>query len=164
MRKALSWLPLPLAAVIAVLVLQLGARDDFEFGTPSPPAAGSNVAADDFAFLRVLPEPRFVHVCSGCGECVHPFEIIENRRVMSLSRRLGGLRRLWASKRTWYYDDPVHMVADWGKNRNAETPLGTWTIRFRAASATHRSAPPHDCGQIPGEITLTYELVMSQDP
>ena len=81
MKKILPFVLVLLSVGILLLVLNLREADDYEFGTLAPPAKGSNVTPDDFAFQRVFPEFRFTHVCSGCGECVHPFEVIENRRT-----------------------------------------------------------------------------------
>lgn len=164
MRKvALVSLPF-LAFTILVLVLNLREVDDYEFGTETPPAPGNNVPADDFAFQRIVPDLKFVHACAGCGECVHPFEIVENRRVMSMVDHDGWYKLFWAADETYYYADPIHMLADWGRNRTAESPRGAWSIRLRAAPATHRGAPAHECGQIPREIALRYELVPTQEP
>ena len=163
MRK-LALVALPILALAAVLLaLNLREADRYEFGSPTPPGRGSNVSADDFAIQRVFPDLRFTHVCAGCGECVHPFEIVENRRVLSMLDHDGWYKALWAADEQYYYADPVHMVADWGNNRTAEMPRGDWRIRLRAGSATHRHAPAHDCGQIPGEIALDYELVAAEN-
>lgn len=164
MKKAVLWAPLPLAFIVVLLILNVRERSEYEFGTVTPPAAGNNVPADDAAFLQVLPELRIVHPCSGCGECVHPFEIVENRRVISLHNRSGWYRLFWASNRDYYYTDPVHLFADWARNRTAEAPRGLWRIRLRAGPATHQSAPAHGCGQIPRELVLGYELVLSEEP
>ena len=164
MKKALPIVLVFLGLGIVLLVLNLREADDYEFGTLTPPAKGSNVTADDFAFHRVFPEFKFTHVCSGCGECVHPFEVIENRRTMSMRDHDGWYKAFWSADEQYYYSDPIHMLADWMKNRTAENPRGAWKIRLRAAKATHRSAPPHDCGQIPREIALSYELVSTEDP
>ena len=153
-----------MALAIVILVLNLRESDDYEFGSETPPGPGNNVPADDFAFQRILPELKFVHACSGCGECVHPFEIVANRRVMSMRDHDGWYKLFWAADEEYFYADPIHMLADWGKNRTAESPRGSWLIRIRAGTATHRTAPAHECGQIPREILLRYELVPSEDP
>jgi len=164
MKKALPPVLAVLALGVVLLVLNLREADTYEFGTPTPPAKGSNVAADDYAFQKIFPEFKFTHACAGCGECVHPFEVIENRRTMSIRDHDGWYKVFWAADEIYYYSDPIHMLADWGNNRTAENPVGSWRIRLRAGSATHRSAPTHDCGQIPREIAVSYELVSTGDP
>jgi hypothetical protein len=164
MRKA-ALVALPFLALgIVILLLNLREADDYEFGTMKPPGRASNVTADDFAIQRVFPDLRFTHACAGCGECVHPFEIVENRRALSMRDHDGWYKVFWAADEQYYYEDPIHMLADWGKNRTAELPRGSWTIRLRAGRATHRGAPSHDCGQIPREISLAYDLVASENP
>jgi hypothetical protein len=164
MKKRFVVLIPVMAFAIVLLVLNLRESDYYEFGTEIAPARGNNVDAGDGAFSRIFPEPRFVHACSGCGECVHPYEIVENRRVMTIHDHDGWYKLFWAADEDYYYSDPIHLLADWGRNRTAETPQGTWTIRLRSGPATHRSAPPHECGQIPRDLTLLYELVVSEEP
>jgi hypothetical protein len=164
MRKA-ALVSLPfLGFAIVLLVLNLREIDFYEFGTLQPPGPANNVAADDNPFQRVFPDLKFVHACSACGECVHPFEIVENRRVMSIHDHDGWYKLFWAADEEYYYSDPVHMIADWGGNRTAELPRGRWTLRLHAGPATHRGAPAHECGSIPIEIALAYDLVASDDP
>jgi hypothetical protein len=164
MRK-LVLVVLPILILAGVLLgLNLLEADQYEFGTLTPPGRASNVTADDFAIQRVFPDLRFTHVCAGCGECVHPFEIVENRRELSMRDHDGWYKVLWAADEQYYYADPIHLLADWGNNRTAETPRGSWTVRLRAGAATHRHAPAHECGQIPREIALEYELVSSGNP
>jgi hypothetical protein len=164
MKKAFRRALAPLAGVVVLLVLNLCEIDDYEFGTETPPAPGSNVPAGDPVLGRVFPELKFIHACPGCGECVHPFEIVENRRGMSLRDHDGWYKLFWAADEVYYYSDPAGLLADWGRNRSAETPRGSWNVRLRAAAATHGKAPAHDCGQIPREIALSYELVASDIP
>ncbi len=164
MKKALPWLLIVMGLGIVLLVLNLNEIDSYEFGTLTPPKPGNTVPEDDPAFQRIFPDRRFVHACPGCGECVHPLEIVENRRVMAIHDHDGWYKIFWAADEEYFYNDPVHMIADWGKNRTAEDPRGTWTIRLRAGRATHGRAAAHDCGQIPLEIELTYELVHGEAP
>jgi hypothetical protein len=164
MKKGLIVLIPILAAVIVLLVLNLRESDYYEFGTLTPPPKGNNVDADDGAFSRIFPDLKFTHACAGCGECVHKFEVVENRRVMSIHDHDGWYKVFWSGDEDYYYSDPIHMLADWGQNRTAETPQGTWRIRVRAGPATHRSAPAHECGQIPREIAVSYMLVQSEEP
>lgn len=163
MRKAALIALVPLALAIALLVLNLRESDLYEFGSAAPAGKGG-VSADDFAFQRVFPDLKFIHACAGCGECVHPFEILENRRVMSIRDRDGWYKVFWSDDEQYFYGDPVHLLADWGNNRSADPPRGRWTIRLRAGASTHRTAPAHDCGQIPREIALAYDLAPSADP
>jgi hypothetical protein len=164
MKKSVLVLAAVMVSAIVLLVLNLRESDYYEFGTLTPPGKGNNVAGDDRAFERIFPELKFTHACAGCGECVHPFEIVENRRVMAVHDHDGWYKIFWAADEEYYYSDPIHMLADWGKNRTAETPRGTWKIRLHAGPATHRSAPSHDCGQIPRDIVLHYDLALSEDP
>jgi len=164
MKKGRLFVLAILAFGIVLLILNPREADDYEFGTLTPPAKGSNVGADDFAFQRIFPEFKFTHACAGCGECVHPFEVVENRRILTMHDHDGWYKLFWAADEDYYYTDPIHMLADYDRNRTAETPTGTWTIRVRAGAATHRSAPAHECGQIPREMTVTYRLVSSADP
>lgn len=163
MRKVWFALP-PFVATTVVLLLNLRETDRYEFGTPTPAARGNDVPADDFAIHRIFPDMRFTHACPGCGECVHPFEIVESRRQMEMRDHDGWYKLFWAADERYFYSDPIHMLADWGNNRSAELPSGSWTLRLRAGRATHRSAPAHDCGLIPRDIALTYDLVASEDP
>ena len=118
---------------IFLLVLNLREADDYEFGSLKPPGRAANVSADDFAIQRVFPDLRFTHACAGCGECVHPFEIVENRRLLSMRDHDGWYKVFWAADEQYSYEDPVHMLADWGKNRSAELPaLTSELIGFRS--------------------------------
>ncbi|HLY10320.1 MAG TPA: hypothetical protein VKW04_13515 [Planctomycetota bacterium] len=162
--KAAAWALIPFGALIVLLVLNLNEIDHYEFGTETPPAPGNNVDADDPGFSRIFPERSFVHACPGCGECVHRYEILENRRVLQMVDHDGWYKLFWAGDDLYYYSDPVHLIADWGQNRTAESPTGTWTIRVRTAAATHAPGAPHECGRLPREISLTYALTFSDAP
>ena len=164
MRKALPYVLALMAFAIVLLVLNLREIDDYEFGTETIPAPGINVSPDDYALRVLFPDLKFVHACPSCGECVHPFEILANHRVMSIHDHDGWYKLFWAGDDEYYYDDPVHMLADWGKNSSAESMAGFWTIRLRTQPPTHGPAPQHDCGRIPADFTLTYELVASEAP
>jgi len=162
--KGLAWAALPLITLVVLLVLNLGESDRYEFGTETPTPPGNNVDAEDAAFNRVFPDLKFVHACPGCGECVHRFEIVENRRVLSMRDHDGWYKVFWAADDIYYYSDPVHMIADWGQNRTAEAPAGTWSIRLRAGRPTHPTGSDHDCGRLPREIALDYVLEFSETP
>jgi len=162
--KGYFWVLLPLVAGVALLVLNLRETDRYEFGTEQLPPKGNNVDADDGGFARIFPDLRFVHACGGCGECVHRFEIVENRRVLSLRDHDGWYKAFWAKDEQYSYTDPVHLLADWGNNRTAEKPGGRWSIRVRSGPASHPTGLAHDCGRLPQDITLTYDLEFSDDP
>src|SRR5204863_10069054 len=117
--------------------LNLGETDRYEFGTEQFPPKGNNVDADDGGFARIFPELRFVHACAGCGECVHRFEIVDNRSVLSMRDHDGWYKVFWAKDEVYYYSDPVHLLADWGNNWTAEKPEGMWSIRVRSGPASH---------------------------
>ena len=162
--KGFLWALLPLGALATLLLFNLNETDVYEFGTETPPAAGSNVDADDPGFSRVFPDLKFVHACPGCGECVHRYEVVENRRVLSLRDHDGWYKVFWGRDETYYYADPVLLTADWGRNRTAENPTGTWAIRARTGPASHPAGAPHDCGRLPREVSLTYTLDFSDAP
>ena len=162
--KTFAWALIPLGALVVLLLFNLTETDRYEFGTETPPAPGNNVDVDDPGFARLFPEMTFVHACPGCGECVHRFEVVENRRVLQMNDHDGWYKVFWAADDLYYYSDPVHMIADWSQNRTAETPAGTWTIRLRTGPATHGPGAPHDCGRLPREISLAYDLAFSDAP
>jgi hypothetical protein len=162
--KAVAWALIPLGTLVVLLLLNLTEIDRYEFGTETPPAPGNNVDADDPGFARIFPEMKFVHACPGCGECVHRYDILENRRVLQMNDHDGWYKVFWAGDDLYYYSDPIHMLSDWAQNRTAETPAGTWTIRLRTSEASHGRGPAHDCGRLPREITLTYRLEFSESP
>jgi hypothetical protein len=162
--KPVAWALIPLGALVVLLLLNLTETDRYEFGTETPTPPGNNVDADDPGFARIFPEMRFVHACPGCGECVHRYEIVENRRVLRMNDHDGWYKVFWAADDLYYYDDPVHMLSDWAQNRTAETPQGTWTIRLRTGPASHPKGAAHDCGRLPREISLSYALEFSEAP
>lgn len=162
--KALAWALIPLGALVVLLLFNLTESDHYEFGTETPPGPGNNVDADDPGFARIFPEMKFVHACPGCGECIHRYDILENRRVLQMNDHDGWYKVFWAADDMYYYSDPVHMLADWAQNKTAETPFGTWTIRLRTSEASHAKGAAHDCGRIPREIALTYALEFSESP
>jgi len=162
--KAFAWALLPLGVLVVLLLFNLTETDRYEFGTETPPAPGNNVDLDDPGLAHLFPDLRFVHACPGCGECVHRYDVVENRRILRMNDHDGWYKVFWAADDLYYYADPVHMLADWSQNRTAETPQGTWTIRLRTRPATHPAGVPHDCGRLPREITLSYALEFSETP
>lgn len=155
MKKVLLWLP-P-AAAIALLLLNIFERDIYEFGRRRPPKDRSVPL-----ITQVLPE-RLVHACTACGECTHPIEVLESRRLLSIRDRDGWYRLFWAADETYYYEDPVHFAAEFA-NATAQEPRGDWTIRARIGPATHAAASPHECGTIPGIVELEYRLTVAEEP
>jgi len=162
--KGFLWALLPLSALVVLLILNLGEIDQYEFGTETPTPPGNNVDVDDPGFAKIFPDMKFVHACPGCGECVHRYEVVENRRVLQLHDHDGWYKVFWARDDEYYYSDPVHLIADWGQNRTAENPRGVWTIRVRSGPASHSKGTTHDCGRLPKEIALTYLLDFSDAP
>lgn len=162
--KGFLWALIPLGTLVVLLLFNLNETDRYEFGVETPTAPGNNVDAEDAAFNRVFPDLKYVHACAGCGECVHRFEIVENRRVLTLHDHDGWYKVFWAKDEEYYYADPIHLLADWGQNRTAEQPKGTWTIRVRTGPATHPNGAAHDCGSLPKEIALAYDLDFSDSP
>jgi hypothetical protein len=162
--KGFLWALLPLGTLAVLLLFNLNETDRYEFGTEAPPAPGNNVDPEDAAFNRVFPDLKYVHACPGCGECVHRLEIVENRRVLTLHDHDGWYKVFWARDEEYSYLDPVHLLADWGQNRTAEQPRGLWTIRVRSGPATHPDGAAHDCGRLPKEISLRYDLDFSDAP
>ena len=162
--KGLAWAALPLVTLVVLLVLNLGESDRYEFGKESPLPPGNNVDPDDNAFSRIFPDLKFVHACPGCGECVHCFEIVENRRVLTIRDHDGWYKAFWAQDDTYSYSDPVHLIADWGNNGTAENPGGTWSIRLKTGPPTHAAGAAHDCGSLPREIAVDYVLDFSETP
>ncbi|HZE98227.1 MAG TPA: hypothetical protein VE981_14445 [Planctomycetota bacterium] len=162
--KALAWAALPLGALVVLLLFNLGETDYYEFGTETPPPPGNNVDPEDATLARVFPDFKYVHACPGCGECVHRFESIENRRVLTLHDHDGWYKVFWAADEEYYYVDPVQMLADWGRNRTAGKPAGTWTIRLKLVPPTHPPGAAHDCGQVPQDIRLIYTMEFADKP
>ena len=162
--KGFLWALLPFSILVVLLVLNLGETDLYEFGTETPPPPGNNVDVDDPGIARIFPDMKFVHACPGCGECVHRYEVVENRRVLQMHDHDGWYKVFWARDEEYYYSDPVHLLADWGQNRTAEEPQGLWTIRVRSGPASHSTGVSHECGRLPTEIALTYRLVFSDTP
>ncbi len=156
MRKALSWiLPVLLAMVALLLFLSLQEGDFYGPGKPEPPP-GSNVEGDDEMFRRLLPR-EIVHPCPVCGECKHPVEVIENRRVMRLRDHDGWYKIFWAGDDVYFYEDGPAFAGNL-RNPTARDPGGTWTIRARPARLAH------DCPSLPREISLEFELFTSERP
>ena len=162
--KPFVWVLLALGALIVLLLFNLTESDHYEFGTETPPGPENNVDSDDSSFARIFPDLNFVHSCPACGECVHRYEIVENRRVLQLHDHDGWYKVFWAADDDYYYSDPVHLIADWGQNRTAEQPTGSWTIGLRTGPATHVASGAHDCGRLPREIRLRYRLEFSETP
>ena len=163
MKPARFWpLMALMGASIVILVLNLLERDVYEHGSLTPPPPGSNVAGDDALLDRVLPH-EFVHRCETCGDCSHPLEIVENRRLMSLRDHDGWYRLFWAADEVYHYDDPV-FLAEGLQNPTSRDPEGSWLIRARIGPASHGAPAAHACSEVPGEMAWAWELVVSDHP
>jgi hypothetical protein len=162
MRRIGRWLlPPALLFAIVVLVLSLRERDQYESGALLPPA-DATVPGDDPSFRALLPSP-LVHACPTCGECTHALDVLENRRTFRLLDEDGWYKLFWAGDETYHYEDPIVLAACL-RNSTARDPRGRWTLRARVGRATHGALPPHECSAVPGEIFLSYELVVSPEP
>lgn len=162
MKPARFW-PLMglMAAAIVILVLNLLERDVYEHGSLTPPPPGSNVPDDDALFTRLPRE--FIHRCATCGDCSHPLEIVENRRVMTLRDHDGWYRLFWAADEIYHYEDPVYL-AQGLQNPSARDPEGTWLIRARIGPPAHGASAPHACPEVPGEKAWLYQFFLSERP
>lgn len=141
-----------LTAAAILLALNYFEPDTYENFTPPP--SGANVDKDDGLLWRVLPE-AFVHPAPDGKQCRHPMELVESRRVMSLTDHDGWYRLFWAGDDEYHFDDPVFLVAAMNK-RTSGAAQGRWTIRARAA------AKP--CGLKTEEISLDYVLEVGPEP
>lgn len=146
---------------ILVLWLNLGERDSYERGSLTPPP-GDTVPPEEGLFRRIIPE-TVTHSCPVCGDCTHPVEILQNRRVFSLRDHDGWYKLFWAGDETYYWDDPVFFAASL-RNATARDPRGAWTIRGRLGPPAHKDAPTPSRAPAPGEFLLEYELVVSPSP
>lgn len=150
-----------LAFAIVVLLLNLGEKDYYEGGSLVPPR-GDNVPGDDGTFRRLVPE-TIAHPCPSCGDCTHPVEILENRRVLTILDHDGWYKLFWAGDETYYYEDFALFAASL-RNSTARDPRGAWTIRGRLGPPTHGASPAHSCTAVPGEFALEYTLAVSDSP
>jgi hypothetical protein len=146
---------------LLVLLLNLRENDCYERGSLTPPR-GDTVTGEDGTFRRIIPE-TIAHPCPVCGDCAHPVEILQNRRVFSLRDHDGWYKIFWAGDETYYWDDPPFFAASL-RNATARDPRGTWTIRGRLGPPAHGAAPPPSGAPAPGEFLLEYELVVSPSP
>ncbi len=147
---------------ILVLLLNLREKDYYDGGSLVPPHQGDNVPGNDGAF-RDLVDETIAHPCPSCGDCTHPVEITENRRVMTIRDDDGWYKLFWAGHETYHYEDFPPFAASL-RNSTARDPRGAWTIRGRLGTAAHGVSPPHTCTLAPGPFRLEYELVVSDAP
>jgi hypothetical protein len=144
--------------IILVLVLNILDRDAFDGGTATPlPQMG--MGEDPIA--PGLVRETVSHMCPTCGECVHPVEILESRRTLTLVNHRPWYKLLGVGDQTLYYEDPVFLAACM-QNRAARDPRGEWTITARVGPAKHPASGPHDCSELMNQSALTYELVTSE--
>jgi hypothetical protein len=160
MKRSIPWVLIALMG-FAVLCLALSTREiDFYDGGSLAPVEGD--PSLDPVFPRLLAQ-EYRHSCPTCGECVHPIEIVMNKRALTLRDYDGWYKLFWAADETYHFEDPVFLAANL-LNRTARDPSGGWTIGATAGPASHAKAAPHDCGRIPTGIFLQYRLVTSPTP
>lgn len=141
-----------LTAAALLLALNYFEPDTYENFVPAP--SGPNVDKHDGLLWRVLPE-AFLHSGPDGKPCRHPVELVESRRVMTLTDHDGWYRLFWAGDDEYFFDDPVFLVAAMNK-RTSGAAQGQWTIRVRAASKT--------CGLKTEEASLNYVLEVGPEP
>ena len=160
MKAAVPWLLTAFGAFVAfILFLNLRERDYYEGGSLAPVAG--DPAGDPVFSLLFAPEIR--HSCPTCGECVHPVEVVENRRTLQLHDHDGWYKLFWAGDETYYFEELQHLAACY-ENRTAEDPRGEWVIRTRVGPAAHGGGEPHECGAIPARTEYRFELVVQDHP
>ena len=160
MKSAFPWILTALGAFVAfMLYLNTTEMDYYENGSLTPVAGDPS---PDPAF-RLLASEEVRHSCSICGDCVHPVEIVENRRTLSLRDRDGWYKLFWAADETYYFEELQHLAANY-ENRTADNPSGSWTITGRILPSVHKGCPAHECGPVNPGFTLTYSLVVRESP
>lgn len=113
--------------------------------------------------LAVLFPETVTHPCPACGECVHPVEIVENRRTVTLRDHHRWFQLFKAADRIYHFEDLV-ALAHCLHLPSARDPQGEWRITGRVGPAKHSKGPPHECGTLPVTVTATYELVVGPAP
>lgn len=146
-----------LGFLIVVLAFNLLDRDAFDGGSLTPPQDSSDPIA-----ARLLPE-TVTHSCPTCGECVHPVQIVESRRALTLVNHRPWYKLFWATDQTVYFEEPVYLAACL-QNRAARDPKGEWTINAQIGPARPARVGPHDCGKIPVRLSIRYHLLRSETP
>ncbi len=159
-RPAFAAAVASLLAAIAILILNLREKDNYEGGSLEPPR-GDNVPPEDGTLRRIVPE-TISHPCPVCGDCTHPVEMLRNFRELSIRDHDEWYRLFWAGDEIYHYDDPPLFAASL-RNSTARDPRGTWAIRARLGPPTHGAVPQHACTPAPSEFEIKYELVVSTD-
>ncbi len=154
MGRVVPWILTALGGFLVwILMLNLREKDYYEGGSPTPVAGDP---ASDPAFHALIPS-ELKHSCPACGECVHPVEVVANRRTLTLRDRDGWYRLFWAGDEIYHFEELQQLAACY-ENRTAEAPEGTWMLQYRAGPAVHPKAAPHDCGSLPPDSIRIYRL------
>ncbi len=160
MKRVLPWVLIPLLGFL-ILCLALSTReiDFYDHGSLAPVEGDPSL---DPVFPRLIAQ-EYRHACPTCGECVHPIEIVENKRTLALRDYDGWYKLFWAADETYHFEDPIFLAANL-ENRTARDPSSRWTISATSGPATHAKVAPHDCGMVPTHIFLHYRLLTSEAP
>ncbi len=162
MKRWVPWILTAAMLFVAVCLVLSFRENDLYPGGSLASSEGVELQLNDKLLRDIVPE-RYVHACATCGECVHPVELVSNRRHLWITDRDGWYKLFWAADEIYSYDDPVHLAAALTQ-RTARDPGGSWRIRARLLPATHAAVGPHDCGVIPAEINYSYLLAASREP
>jgi hypothetical protein len=145
--------------VVFILNLRHGGPQAYYGASPTPVTPD---LSGDPVLARMIPS-EIKHSCPTCGECVHPVEILENRRTLSVTDHHRWFQLFNAADRTWYFEDPV-FLAGCLTNLSAGEPKGFWYVRARIGPARHERGTPHECGSIASEFDAAYELCSLSTP
>jgi hypothetical protein len=143
--------------VVFVLNRRHGSPDVYYGGSLTP--VHPDLSADPMIFQLIPSE--VTHVCPTCGTCTHPVEIVECPRTLSIRDHRRWYQFFHWSDRTYYFDDLVQFAGSY-RNSSARDPVGRWTIGARIGPARHEGTRPHDCGDLPSGLGVTYELVATE--
>jgi hypothetical protein len=163
MKAAWPW---AVAAALVVpawlLFLNLRERDLYDPGRLEPVDEEKAAREDLYLRQKLVPE-TWEHPCGNGAACVHPIEVVETRRRLTLDDTDGWYRLFWAGTEVYHYEELVHLAGAM-QNPTARNPRGRWTVRFRPGRPDKPCPKDRPCGEIPGEIRLDYELFTSPDP
>jgi hypothetical protein len=162
MRRALPWVAMPLMLLAIVLLL-------FHLRRPEDPPGGSRVPPPETGpeaprehDLGVVPE-TMDHACPACGACTHEVRVARERRLVFVESPPGGFR-LWGGKGDpVYFEDPAFFAAA-ASRRDLNAGRGSWELRVEYRPRGGPRALPHPCVRAPRGLSLTYELVISEEP